>query len=133
MADKYFTCWISPGSGNREQTKDPSCGETEIGRRTRGAFEVNFDLTPLRQINTHTKKTTTDKRSTLIAATLFLTETLGLENVPTAAREEDTSSRRGWNILTKQVSLPALGSPLEEGRARFVFQHRPETADGCTS
>lgn len=63
----------------------------------------------------------------------FQTETLGLENVPTAAREEDTSSRRGWNILTKQVSPPALGSLLEEGRARFVFQHRPETADGCTS
>lgn len=63
----------------------------------------------------------------------FRTETLGLENVPTAAREEDTSSRRGWNILTKQVSPPALGSLLEEGRARFVFQHRPETADGCTS
>lgn len=42
-------------------------------------------------------------------------------------------SQRGWNILTKQVSLAALGSPLEEGRTRFVFQHRPETADGCTS
>lgn len=41
-------------------------------------------------------------------------------------REEKKThpSQRGWNVFTKQVSLPALGSLLEEGRARFVFQHR---------
>lgn len=47
--------------------------------------------------------------------------------------EGDTTFCVYWNILTCQVSLGELGSELEEGRVNFVFQHRPETADGCTS
>lgn len=49
------------------------------------------------------------------------------------AYKEDTSFCIYWNILTHQVSLVALGSKFEEGRANIVFQHRPGTADGCTS
>lgn len=47
--------------------------------------------------------------------------------------EGDTTFCIHWNILTCQVSLVELGSGLEEGRVNFVFQQRPETADGCTS
>lgn len=47
--------------------------------------------------------------------------------------EGDTSFCLHWNILAYQVSLVALGSKLKEGRGNFVFQHGPETADGCTS
>lgn len=47
--------------------------------------------------------------------------------------EGDTSFCIPWNILAYQVSLVAPGSKLKEGRGNFVFQHRPETADGCTS
>lgn len=47
--------------------------------------------------------------------------------------EGDPSICIHWDILTFQVSLVALGSKLKEGRGNFVFQHRAETADGCTS
>lgn len=47
-------------------------------------------------------------------------------------KETHPSAFTGTSSLY-QVSLVAPGSELKEGRGNFVFQHGPETADGCTS